>query len=151
MKPLHRNRRLGLIAAGAVLLAGASFLVFKALERNVSYFYTPSEATAAGLGPEARIRLGGLVENGSITTDASGGAVTTTFRVTDGAESLSVAYTGILPDLFREGQGVIAQGRFSDAGVFVADTILAKHDENYIPRELEGVMEKAKEAGHPGS
>lgn len=145
MTPKHRNSRIGLIALGAALLIGAAFLVFSALERNIAYFYTPSDAIAAQLSPETRIRMGGLVENGSV--EARG--VVTTFRVTDGAESVTVSYTGVLPDLFREGQGAIAQGRFSDDGVFIADLILAKHDENYVPRELEDIMEKAKEAGHP--
>lgn len=145
MKPKQRNRRIGYIALGAALLAGAAFLIFSALKQNISYFYTPSEAVAADLAPETRVRIGGLVETGSVETRG----VSTTFRVTDGVQSLSVSYTGVLPDLFREGQGVIAQGRLTTDGVFVADTILAKHDENYVPRELKGVMEKAKEAGHP--
>lgn len=146
MKPKHRNRRLGLIAAGAVLLSGAAFLVFSALERNVSYFYTPSEAAAAHLAPGARIRLGGMVEDGSLV---EGPGLEIRFRVTDGARTVVVSYTGLRPDLFREGQGVIAQGRFNAAGEFAADTILAKHDENYVPRELMDVMDAAK-AGSQG-
>lgn len=138
MKPLHRNKRIGLIAAGAVLLSGAAYLVFTALEQNIAYFYEPSDALTAELPPETRIRLGGLVENGSVTTDG----METLFRVTDGASSITVSYNGILPDLFREGQGVVTQGRMTDNGVFVADTILAKHDENYIPRELKDLMEE---------
>lgn len=141
MKPIHRNRRLGLIAAGGVLVAGAAWLVFAALERNVSYFYTPSEAAAANLAPETRIRLGGMVEVGSLV---EGPGLEIRFRVTDGARSVPVSYTGLRPDLFREGQGVIAQGRFSADGGFQADTILAKHDENYVPRELMDVMDAAK-------
>ena len=144
MKPVHRNRRLGLVAAGAALLAGAAFLVFTALENNIAYFYTPSEAIAAGVAPETRIRLGGLVEDGSVSMT---GDATTIFSVTDGAASISVSYTGILPDLFREGQGVVAQGRIAQDGGFVADTILAKHDENYIPRELKDLMEEQHQAG----
>lgn len=141
MKPIHRNRRLGLIAAGGVLVAGAAWLVFAALERNVSYFYTPSEAAAANLAPETRIRLGGMVEVGSLV---EGPGLEIRFRVTDGAQSVPVSYTGLRPDLFREGQGVIAQGRFNADGGFQADTILAKHDENYVPRELMDVMDAAK-------
>ena len=144
MKPVHRNRRLGLIAAGGALLAGAAFLVFTALENNVAYFYTPSEAIAAAVAPETRIRLGGLVEDGSVSMT---GNATTVFSVTDGAASIRVSYTGILPDLFREGQGVVAQGRIAHDGGFVADTILAKHDENYIPRELKDLMEEQHQAG----
>ncbi len=144
MTPIHRNRRLGLIAAGAVLLAGAAYLVFSALERNVAYFYEPSEALAAGLGPETRIRLGGLVERNSVKTIDG---VETVFRVTDGAASIPVSYTGILPDLFREGQGVVTQGRMTHDGAFIAETILAKHDENYVPRELHDLMEEAERAG----
>lgn len=140
MKPLHRNRRLGLIAAAAVILSGAAYLVFTALAQNISYFYTPSEAKEAGVAPETRIRLGGLVENGSLE---HGDGLAITFRVTDGKATLPVAYDGILPDLFREGQGMIAQGAFNADGVFVADTILAKHDENYVPKELQGISHEA--------
>ena len=142
MKPIHRNRRLGLIAIGAVFLAGGGYLVSLALERNISYFYTPTEIAETGLSDGARIRLGGLVAEGSVqpVDDA-----VVAFKVTDGAHEVNVTYSGILPDLFREGQGVIAQGRFSPDNVFVADTILAKHDENYVPKEL------AETLGHPGS
>lgn len=142
MKPIHRNRRLSLIAAGGFLLAGAAWLVFSALERNISYFYTPSEAQEAQIAPDTRIRLGGLVETGSLN---HGDGLSIQFRVTDGSATLPVAYSGILPDLFREGQGVIAQGAFDHDGVFIADTILAKHDENYIPKELQGISHEMKE------
>jgi len=141
MKPPHRNQRLGLIAAGAALLAGAAFLVASALERNISYFYTPAEAAAADLSPETRIRLGGMVEQGSLI---EGPGLDIQFRVTDHAQTVTVVYSGLRPDLFREGQGVIAQGRFREDGVFAADTILAKHDENYVPPELIDVMDAAK-------
>ncbi len=144
MKPVHRNKRIGLIVAGLALLIGAGILVGKALEQNIAYFYTPSEAIEAGIAPETRIRLGGMVEDGSV---ASANGVETTFRVTDGGQSIFVRYSGILPDLFREGQGVIAQGQLRADGSFVADTILAKHDENYVPKELIGIMEDAKEYG----
>lgn len=142
MKPLHRNRRLGLIAAGAVLLTGAATLVFAALERNIAYFYTPSEAAEASIAPETRIRLGGLVEDGSVV---HGEGLDITFRVTDGGATMPVAYSGILPDLFREGQGVIAHGSFNSDGVFIADNILAKHDETYIPKELEGIIHNTED------
>lgn len=141
MKPIHRNRRLGLIAVGGVLLAGAAGLTFTALQRNISYFYTPSEAEEAAIAPDTRIRLGGLVETGSLE---HGDGLEINFRVTDGAATMPVIYSGIVPDLFREGQGVIAQGAFNAEGVFVAQTILAKHDENYIPKELKGITHEMK-------
>jgi len=140
MKPIHRNRRLGLVAAAAVILGGAAWLVFAALERNISYFYTPSKAQAEGVEPGERIRLGGLVENGSLE---HGDGLNISFRVTDGEATFPVTYSGIVPDLFREGQGMIAQGSFNADGVFVADTILAKHDENYVPKELQGISHEA--------
>ena len=142
MKPVRRNQRLALIAIGATLLAGAGWLVFTALERNISYFYTPSEAIAAAIAPDARIRLGGLVETGSIN---HGDGLEISFRVTDGDATLPVIYSGIIPDLFREGQGVITQGAFNADGVFVAETILAKHDENYVPKELQGISHEMKD------
>lgn len=140
MKPIHRNRRLGLVAAAAVILGGAAWLVFAALEQNISYFYTPAKAQEEGVAPGERIRLGGLVENGSLQ---HGDGLNITFRVTDGEASFPVRYDGIVPDLFREGQGMIAQGSFNTDGVFVADTILAKHDENYVPKELQGISHDA--------
>ncbi|MBL4620016.1 MAG: cytochrome c maturation protein CcmE [Marinicaulis sp.] len=141
MKPTKRNKRIGLIVGGAVLLGGAGLLVSNALQRNISYFYTPSEVIEAGLAANTRIRLGGMVEDGSLQSSDD---VKITFRVTDGGQSIIVSYSGILPDLFREGQGVIAQGRMQADGSFIADTILAKHDENYVPKELIDVMEAAK-------
>ncbi|MAW82568.1 MAG: cytochrome c maturation protein CcmE [Parvularcula sp.] len=143
MKPIHRNRRLTLVAGGGVLLAAAAVLVFTALQRNIAYFYTPSEAAEAAIEPGANIRLGGLVETGSLE---HGDGLEIFFRVTDGGATMPVRYSGIVPDLFREGQGVIAQGAFNQDGVFVASTILAKHDENYIPKELQGISHKMKPA-----
>ena len=141
MKPTKRNKRLGLIVGGAILLTGAGLLVAKALERNIAYFYTPSAAIEAELTVDTRIRLGGMIEDGSVH---SNDGIQTTFSVTDGAQSILVSYSGILPDLFKEGQGVIAQGRIQSDGTFLADTILAKHDENYVPKELIDVMDAAK-------
>ncbi len=127
---------------GAFMLVGAAALVLSALNKNISYFYTPTALLEEPTGPSTRIRLGGLVLAGSI---ARGDAVTTTFTVIDGQSAINVAYSGILPDLFREGQGVIAQGRLKANGEFNADTILAKHDENYVPRELADTLD---ETGH---
>ncbi|MEM8936070.1 MAG: cytochrome c maturation protein CcmE [Pseudomonadota bacterium] len=152
MQPPHRNRRVAIIAVGAIMLAGAGTLTAVALNRNISYFYTPSQVVAQGIQPGERIRLGGLVEVGSIDSSQD---LTTTFRVMDtDFTTFDVTYTGILPDLFRDGQGVIAQGRFGEDGIFVAETILAKHDENYIPKELMDVMHEFEAGGQtaaPGS
>ena len=138
MKPQRRNFRIGLICLGAVLLSGAAFLVLKALEQNISFFYTPAKLLAENVTNDKRIRLGGLVETGSVTIE---NGVDLTFNVTDGEARITVIYTGLRPDLFREGKGVIAQGRLGEDGVFQAETILAKHDENYVPRELQDIVE----------
>ena len=138
MKPVHRNRRLALVGIGAALLCGAAFLVFTALKQNVAYFYTPSEIATAKIVPGTLIRLGGMVEEGSIDYAPDGSV---SFKVIDGTSTMHVNYSGILPDLFSEGRGVIAQGRFTDTQPFIATTILAKHDENYVPRELKDVLE----------
>lgn len=146
MKPRQRNRRIAIIGGATVLLAMSAWLVTSALERSISYYYTPSEAIAAGVTGEVRVRLGGLVEDGSVQPLNTGG---TSFNITDGAHSIGVVYQGILPDLFREGQGVIAQGAFRDDNNFVAESILAKHDENYVPRELQGTI--ADSNSNPGT
>jgi cytochrome c-type biogenesis protein CcmE len=132
---MTRRRRRLLLASGAVAAAAtAAALAFLALGSSVSYFYTPSELAANGV-PERAIRLGGLVENGSLGHDALDPAIVT-FVVTDGEARTPVRYRGILPDLFREGQGVVAQGRIGADGTLAADTVLAKHDENYMPKEV---------------
>ncbi len=135
----RKRRRLYIILAGMVLLSGAVGLVLAALEENISYFYSPSEIAEAPRGRS--IRLGGLVEEGSVARQADG--VTVTFRVTDLAESVSVTYQGLLPDLFREGQGVITEGTLGPDGRFVAREVLAKHDETYMPREVVDALKKS--------
>jgi cytochrome c-type biogenesis protein CcmE len=131
MKP--KNQRLVLVAAAVVALLIAVLLAMWGLRERASYFYTPAEI-AAGKAPEGRAaRLGGMVERGSIRRAADG--VTIRFLVTDGQARTPVVFSGIAPDLFREGSGVVAEGRLR-AGTFVADTILAKHDERYMPPEL---------------
>ena len=142
MKPVKRNQRLALLALGAVALSGAGLLAVTALSENLDYFYTPASIKNGEADLTRRIRLGGLVKAGSL---GNGDGVAKIFEVTDGGASITVQYDGILPDLFREGQGVIAIGRF-DGDLFIAENILSKHDETYKPRELEGLTE-----GEPSS
>ncbi len=143
MKPAKRNKRLVLLGVCAVTITAAAALTLSALQDNIAYFLTPSEITDVHSLAGQTIRLGGLVLEGSIqhVNDA-----TVHFTVSDGAAEMPVSYRGILPDLFREGQGVIAQGQFDPSGQFVASVILAKHDENYVPKELQHGLEKAKQA-----
>ena len=137
MKLKAKHQRLTLVVGALVALGGAGVLAFTALGDKATYFYAPSDL--ATVLPTDAIRLGGMVEEGSLVRAGE----TITFRVTDMKAVRPVTYTGILPDLFREGQGVIAEGSFDAAsGVFRADTILAKHDENYMPPEVAGAMRK---------
>jgi cytochrome c-type biogenesis protein CcmE len=135
----RKRRRLYMVLAGMVLLSGAVALVLAALDENLSYFYDPSNISEAP--PGRSIRLGGLVEEGSVVRQADG--LTVTFRVTDLANSIDVTYKGLLPDLFREGQGVITQGTLGPDRVFVAREVLAKHDETYMPREVADALKKS--------
>ncbi len=135
----RKRRRLYMVLAGMVLLSGAVALVLAALDENLSYFYDPSNISEAP--PGRSIRLGGLVEEGSVARQADG--LTVTFRVTDMANSIDVTYKGLLPDLFREGQGVITQGTLGPDRVFVAREVLAKHDETYMPREVADALKKS--------
>jgi cytochrome c-type biogenesis protein CcmE len=139
-----RHKRFGFLIAGMVGLGVATWLVLNALDSNLSYFFSPSEV-AQNKAPEDHVfRLGGLVETGSLRR---GEELTVRFVVTDNANRVNVEYTGILPDLFQEGQGVIAQGRMGNSGVFVADEVLAKHDENYMPPEVAAALGKAHAEG----
>ena len=138
MKPRHK--RFGFLLAGMVGLGVAAWLVLNALDNNLSYFFSPTEV-AQNKAPEARIfRLGGLVESGSVQR---GQELKVRFVVTDNNNKVNVEYSGILPDLFAEGQGVIAQGKLNTDGVFVAEEVLAKHDENYMPPEVAEALGKA--------
>jgi cytochrome c-type biogenesis protein CcmE len=143
----RKQKRLSVIAGGLAFLGAATGLTFYALGQKASYFYMPGDLTVAAVQPGQRIRLGGLVEKG--TVQRSQGA-TVAFSVTDTHKSIKVTYTGILPDLFREQQGVITEGTFGPDGVFVADSVLAKHDERYMPKEVadslkaKGVWEESK-------
>ncbi|MGB3811482.1 MAG: cytochrome c maturation protein CcmE [Parvibaculum sp.] len=136
----RKNRRAAFIVLGLAILAGAIGLVLNAMRDNIVFFYSPSEVAERDIGPGARIRLGGMVEEGTLRHT---GPTTVSFNVTDYAKTVTVTYTGILPDLFREGQGVVTEGTFSPDGAFTADTVLAKHDEKYMPPEVEASLKKA--------
>ena len=139
MNPVRR-RRLLLVLLLVVAATIATALVAFALQRNVAYLYTPAEVLRGEAGEHARFRLGGMVEKGSFTR--APGSMEVHFRVTDGDAQLPVMYDKILPDLFREGQAVVATGTMRD-GVFVAENILAKHDETYMPKEVADKMGQA--------
>ncbi|AOF83551.1 ccmE family protein [Methyloversatilis sp. RAC08] len=142
MKP--RQKRFALIAVGVIALAGAATLVLTAFEDNMVFFFTPSQV-AAREAPQGRtFRIGGMVEEGSLQRGDDGTSVK--FVVTDTAHKIPVTFTGALPDLFKEGKGVVAQGKLNDGGVFAASEVLAKHDENYMPPEAAHALEQAKKA-----
>ena len=132
MKLTRKQKRAGLLLAALAVLGSAVGLVLHALSDTIVFFFTPAEVLARNIEPDARFRLGGLVAEGSLRRNGTAVA----FIVTDGEKTLPVAFTGQLPDLFREGQGVVAEGKLDTTGVFIADTVLAKHDENYMPKEV---------------
>ncbi len=142
MKPRHK--RIALIVAGMALLGIAVTLVLSAFNSNLVFFFTPTQV-AAHEAPQGRnFRIGGLVEKGSVKRQPDG--LTVRFIVTDTAKSVPVTFTGILPDLFKEGKGVVAQGKLGADGVFSATEVLAKHDENYMPPEAADAVERANKA-----
>ena len=135
-----QKKRLGLIAGGLIICGAAAALVFNAFEENLVFFFSPSQV-AAHEAPEGRaFRIGGFVQEGSVQRQKDG--VTVRFDVTDTAHTVPVTYKGSLPDLFKEGKGVVAQGKLQN-GVFVVDQVLAKHDENYMPPEAEKAVQDA--------
>lgn len=136
----RKQKRLSVIGGALAFLGLATFLTFYALGQKASYFYMPGDLAEKPVAEGQRIRLGGLVAKGSIQR---GQGTEVDFAVTDQVETVKVVYNGILPDLFREEQGVITEGSFDANGVFVADSVLAKHDETYMPKEVaEGLKEK---------
>ncbi len=137
----RKHRRLAFVVTGMVLLGAAAALVLNAFEENLVFFYSPSDLAAKGIPDGRRFRVGGLVEEGSVKRLADG--LTVEFVVTDLVETVPVSYRGPLPDLFREGQGVVAEGVLTAGGVFRADGVLAKHDENYMPPEVAEALKKA--------
>jgi cytochrome c-type biogenesis protein CcmE len=152
----RKQRRLTMIGGAVAVLAIAAALVLNALRDSIVFFSTPSMAAEKHVAPGTRFRLGGMVLKGSLVR---GDQLAVTFDVTDGNATLPVAYRGILPDLFREGQGVVAEGAIDSSGVFKADTVLAKHDETYMPKDVADALKKeghwkddygAKTAAVPG-
>jgi cytochrome c-type biogenesis protein CcmE len=135
----RKGKRLVLIGGALGALALAVGLVLFALRDNIVFFYTPSELAQKRLAPGARLRIGGLVKEGEVTR---GEGRSVAFVVTDRTNDLRVTYTGLLPDLFREGQGVVVDGTLAPDGVFRADSVLAKHDERYMPREVADALKK---------
>lgn len=138
MKPRHK--RAAIIIGGVAAVAVAAYFVLNAFNSSLVFFFTPSQV-AKGEAPVNRaFRVGGMVKEGSVKRDN----LTVSFIVTDTAKEVPVSYTGILPDLFREGKGVVAQGKLNDAGQFSATEVLAKHDENYMPPEAQHAMDQAQ-------
>lgn len=135
----RKQRRLVLIAAAGAVLCFAAGLVLFAMRDTIVFFYGPTEIVEKGVASGTRMRLGGLVEAGSVRRGAD---QRVSFAVTDGKTSMTVSYHGLLPDLFREGQGVVTEGVFEGAGRFKADSVLAKHDETYMPREVADTLKK---------
>ena len=135
MKAKHQRLILALVALAALI--GAGLLAASALRDEAAYFYAPADVRTKGVEPWKAIRLGGMVVKGSLKRAPDG--VTIRFDVTDGKATVPATFKGIAPDLFREGSGVVAEGAFDPAGTFVATNLLAKHDERYMPRELEGM------------
>ncbi len=138
----RKQRRLVLIGSAVAVLAVAAALVLSALNDSIVFFNSPTDVVEKHVTPGKRFRLGGLVKTGTIVR---GDDLAVRFEVTDGNRDITVAYKGILPDLFREGQGVVTEGALDNAGVFKADSVLAKHDENYMPKE---VADSLKKQGH---
>lgn len=134
----RRQRRLTLIGISLAVLGLAAALALSALRESIVFFYSPTEIAEKSIAPGQRIRIGGLVKEASIKKSG----LDARFEVTDGAKSLQVTYKGVLPDLFREKQGVVAEGALDASGVFRADTVLAKHDENYMPKEVADALKK---------
>jgi cytochrome c-type biogenesis protein CcmE len=149
---MTRKQKRGVLIGGGVAVLGlALILVLFALKDSIVFFHTPSDIAEKGVQPGQRIRLGGLVEQGSVVR---GQGTTITFKVTDTLKDIPVTFTGVLPDLFKEGQGVVTEGVLDGQGGFKADTVLAKHDENYMPRDVAKALEakgvKLGASAHPG-
>lgn len=144
-----RKKRLYLVALMVIGVGIAVAFALNAFNQNLMFFYSPTEVIGGEAPRDHTFRLGGLVSEGSVQRQAD--CLTVQFDVTDTLKNVKIQYTGILPDLFREGQGIVALGRLRDDGVFVADEVLAKHDENYMPPEVADSLQAAHEAGVAGN
>lgn len=144
-----RHKRLVLVGVAILGVGAAATLAISALQSNISYFFSPSQVLAKEAPADRVFRLGGLVSKGSLNRGADG--LTVTFDVTDLAQSVKVSYTGILPDLFKEGQGAVTRGRLGPDGVFYAEEVLAKHDEAYMPPEVADSLKTAQSQGAPAA
>ena len=146
----RKQKRAAMIGGGVATLTAAALMVMFALKDSIVFFHTPSDIAEKHIQPGTRMRLGGLVANGSVVR---GQGTTVSFKVTDTLKEIPVTFTGVLPDLFREGQGVVAEGRLEATGSFTADSVLAKHDENYMPPEVKKSLEargvKLGASAHP--
>lgn len=136
-----RHKRIAMIVAGIALLGIAATLLLQSFQSNLVFFFSPTEVAEGKAPKQGNFRVGGLVEVGSVQREGT----QVKFRVTDTANAMDVVYTGILPDLFKEGKGVVAQGQQDENGLFQADQVLAKHDENYMPPEAAEALEKAQQ------
>ena len=143
----NRHKRIALIVGGVAALGVATALVLNAFQSNLVFFFTPTEVSAGEAPKERSFRIGGMVEAGSVQRQSDG--LTVKFTVTDTAKTIPVTYTGILPDLFRERKGVVAQGRLEPDGLFRAEEVLAKHDENYMPPEAQHALDQAAKNSPP--
>lgn len=144
MKP--RSKRIALVVGGVAVLGVAATLILNALNSNIALFYTPTQI-ASGEAPKGKtFRIGGMVKDGSLQRQGAGQELTVRFTVTDTAKEIPVAYKGILPDLFKEGRGVVAQGHLEGDGSFTATEVLAKHDENYMPPDAKHAVDQAQKA-----
>ena len=142
MKPRHK--KIALITASVGALSVAVLLVLNVFQSNLVFFFTPTQVAANEAPIGTSFRIGGLVEEGSVQRESDGTMIN--FAITDTSQVIKVAYQGILPDLFKEGKGVVAQGKIAENGIFYADEVLAKHDENYMPPEAASALEQAAKA-----
>lgn len=140
-----RQRRMTLVAVALLAVGGAVAFALQAFQDNLQYFYSPSEVVAGKAPADRTFRVGGMVTEGSFKRPP--GSLEAKFVLTDYTSNVTVSYTGVLPDLFREGQGVVARGKLSEPGLFVAEEVLAKHDENYMPPDVADMLNKQKAAG----